>query len=351
MAPVIDMHTSRNSLDWAGTYEGLVPCVDCAGLHLKVTLGRDGSFEHVSRRLVRDEGPSSARGQFDWKADGNTIVIGIEADEQRFAVGEGRLLLLEMGQIRPEWHRSESVLSRVSEDSQDTREDLMATLEDHRWMLSHAADATNQRLGVLFPDDEPPFVFNFGDSSLHVQGGCNGLRGAFRVDAEATLEVTATMSTLMGCEEPLMEADQTLAALVAGPLEAVVIRGVQPTLALLTPSGDALVLRGELTREARFGAPTRVFLEVAEQTVECEGSARGDGICLQVRERTFDEQGLLVGEPSAWRPFTAEIEGYRHETGIRTVLRVDVFQPSVDAGIAGSIYVLDMVVQSEVMKP
>jgi heat shock protein HslJ len=345
------MHTSRTSLDWAGTYEGLLPCADCAGLHLQLTLEQDDSFVLVSRRLVRGATPSRAQGQFEWAPDGNSILLDTEGDEQHFAVGEGRLLWLEVGQTQPAWGRSEAVLPQSSAAWRSTRQELGAMLEDHRWMLIHAADASNQRLDALFPDAEQSFVFDFTGSGLHVRGGCNGLRGAFRVEAGDMLAVTGAMSTLMACAEPLMEADAALATLTAEPLEMVLIGGEAPTLALLSAAGDALVLRGELTHEARFGAPTRIFLEVAEQTIACEGSTRGEGRCLQVRERTFDEQGLLVGEPSEWRTFTADIQGYQHETGIRTVLRVDRFQPPAGAeAVDGPLYVLDMVVQSEVIR-
>ena len=32
-APPADMHNSRNSLDWAGTYEGVLACADCPRRH------------------------------------------------------------------------------------------------------------------------------------------------------------------------------------------------------------------------------------------------------------------------------------------------------------------------------
>jgi heat shock protein HslJ len=349
-APVVDMHTSRNSLDWAGTYEGLLACADCAGIHTQLTLAQDGGFEIVARRLVRDAAPTSERGQFTWEPAGNVIVLGTAGAEQRFAVGEGRLLRLEAGQTQPAWQRAEAVLLQSPAAGHGTRQGLGETLEDHRWLLVNATDATNQRLDALFPDPERSFEFEFAESRLHVHGGCNGLRGAFLIDADELLEVTGGMSTMMACEAPLMAADAALAALMAEPLETVLVRGAQPTLVLLTKAGDALVLTGELTPEARFGAPTRVFLEVAAQTVNCEGSPRGDGQCLQVRELTFDEQGLRVGEPSEWRTFTADIAGYQHAPGIRNVLRLKRFQPPVEAHVAdGPIYVLDMVIQSEVM--
>jgi heat shock protein HslJ len=223
-------------------------------------------------------------------------------------------------------------------------------LVDHRWLLVNATDASNQRIEALFPDPERAFLFTFEGSRLHAQGGCNGLRGAFQVNPDGMREVTGGMSTMMACPAPLMAADSALTALMAGTLEPVLVAGAQPTLALLTAAGDALVLTGELTPEARFGAPTRVFLEVAAQTVPCEGSLRGDGQCLQVREVVFDEQGLRVGTPGEWQPLMADIEGYQHQPGIRNVLRLKRFEPPVPAGFpATPIYVLDLVVESEVI--
>ena len=349
-APVIDMHTSRIALDWAGVYEGLLACADCPGIHTQLTLEPDGGFEIVQRRLVRDAEPSSARGQFEWEADGNTIALNAEGDKQRFAVGEGRLLLLETGQTQPAWDRADATLPQSSSAWRSTRQDLGEMLEDHRWLLVDATDAGNRRIDALFPDAERSFAFNFAGSRLHAQGGCNGFRGAFEFDGDERLDVTGTISTLMACPAPLMEADAALSALMAEPLETVLVRGVQPTLVLLTAAGDALLLTGELTPEARFGPPTTVFLEVAAETVECEESVRGDGLCLQVREISFDEQGLRVGTPSEWQAFPAVIEGYQHEPGIRNVLRVKRFEPAAGPELPpGPIYVLDLVVQSEVV--
>ncbi|GGD94473.1 copper resistance protein NlpE [Planktosalinus lacus] len=33
-----DISTSENSLDWHGTYQGILPCADCEGIQTEVTL-------------------------------------------------------------------------------------------------------------------------------------------------------------------------------------------------------------------------------------------------------------------------------------------------------------------------
>lgn len=345
--PVVDMHNSRNSLNWSGTYEGVLPCEDCAGVHVRLTLSQDSTFEIVTRRLVRDAVPSAGRGQFEWQADGNTIVLDAVGDDRRFAVGEGRLIPREEGQS---WQSPSAVLLKLHPGARSAGQSLADMLRDRTWTLVNATDATNTRIEALFPDPERAFEFSFAESRLHAEGGCNGVRGGFRIGADGKLEVTGMMSTRMACPEPLMQADATLERLLAEPLELVLAGGAQPTLVMLTPGGDALTLKGELTPEARFGPPTTVFFEVAAQTVPCEGSPRGDGTCLQVRERSFDEQGLMTGTPPEWEPFRSVIQGYMHEPGIRNVLRVKRFQPAAGPGMpAAPFYVLDLVVQSEVV--
>ncbi len=95
-----DIHTSQNSLDWSGVYEGVLPCADCPGIQTRLTLNRDGTYELLTRYLERPVAPRTERGRFTWQAGGNTIAL--DAGGQRYAVGEGRLSLLDP-EGRPEW--------------------------------------------------------------------------------------------------------------------------------------------------------------------------------------------------------------------------------------------------------
>jgi len=89
-----DMHTSQNSLDWAGAYEGTLPCADCPGIKTRLTLNNDGSYELSTQYLNRQLAPQVLRGQFTWNAAGNAITLDANGRGQGFAVGEGRLTLL-----------------------------------------------------------------------------------------------------------------------------------------------------------------------------------------------------------------------------------------------------------------
>jgi hypothetical protein len=127
------------------------------------------------------------------------------------------------------------------------------------------------------------------------------------------------------------------------------VQGPQPTLILLSANNEVLMLTGQKTPEAMYGPATRVFLEVAAQTVACENPASGQTQCLQVREIKFDDKGLKTGSPGEWQPFNTAIEGYQHTPGVRNILRVNRFQPASSSAdiVVPAIYVLDMVVESE----
>jgi heat shock protein HslJ len=345
-AGVVDMHNSQNSLDWSGVYEGIVACQGCPGTQMRLMLGKDGRFELSRRALVRSATPATATGQFTWQPDGNTIVLDASGGAQGFAVGEGRVIVLNSDGSHPD--AAGASLLRLASLRPDARTGLAEMLEDHRWTLSGATGAGNQPLISLFPSADRPFIFSFGGSRLMVEGGCNGLRGGYQLGADGLLTLGQLVSTQMACAPPLMAADKALAGLLAAPVELVLVPGPEPTLAMLATSGETLLLTGQLTPEARYGPATTAFLEVGPQRLACDNSPGGDGLCLQVREITFDEKGLRVGTPGEFQAFSGTIEGYTHQAGTRNVLRVKRFQPAGDQGDPGAaVFVLDLTVESE----
>jgi len=347
-AGVVDMHNSQNSLDWSGVYEGVVACQGCPATQMRLTLGQDGRFELSRRALVRGATPATATGQFTWQPDGNTIVLDASGGAQGFAVGEGRVIVLNSDGSRPD--AAGASLLRLASVQPDARTGLAEMLEDHRWTLSSATAAGNQPMGSLFPSADRPFVFSFAGSRLLVEGGCNGLRGGYQLGADGLLTMSQFASTQMACDPPLMAADKALSDLLAAPVELVLVPGPEPTLAMLAASGETLLLTGQLTPEARYGPATTVFLEVGPQRLACDNSPSGDGLCLQVREITFDAKGLRVGTPGEFQAFSGTIEGYTHQAGTRNVLRVKRFQPAGAQGDPGApVLVLDLMVESQTM--
>ncbi|HRI18262.1 MAG TPA: DUF4377 domain-containing protein, partial [Burkholderiaceae bacterium] len=143
-----------------------------------------------------------------------------------------------------------------------------------------------------------------------------------------------------------MAIDSKLADFLAEPVKIELTPGATPALRLVGAAGASLAFSGELTPEARYGAPTRVFLEVAAQTVACSNPQSGKTVCLQARTIEFDAQGLRIGTPGVFAPFYDSIDGYQHQPGVRNVLRLKRFDRGA-AAMPRHVYVLDLVVESE----
>lgn len=100
-AAPVDSHTARDSLDWAGSYEGVLPCADCPGIRTRVTLSDDGRYEKQTQYLDRQPQPEVVAGTFSWESDGSTIRLDASGDSQRYFVGENQLTQLYRDGTRP----------------------------------------------------------------------------------------------------------------------------------------------------------------------------------------------------------------------------------------------------------
>lgn len=87
-------HNSRNSVDWAGSYEGTIPCADCPGIKTHIILNEDGTFKISSEYLER-ENVFTDEGTFTWIKSGSNVVLKGKETNQELKVGENRLFYLD----------------------------------------------------------------------------------------------------------------------------------------------------------------------------------------------------------------------------------------------------------------
>jgi heat shock protein HslJ len=225
---------------------------------------------------------------------------------------------------------------------------VVRSLQSNVWTLQSGSEAAGTPIdGLMVPGKS--FQMRFQDARVSIQGGCNTMNGSWRLSPQGQLMLGRLAATMMACEPALMKADSALSAVLAQHLDVELQPGERPTLRLQSPSRQTLVFSGEPTPESLYGKATRIFLEVAPQTVECvSGVMRGQ--CLRVRERRFDPHGLRIEPPGEWRTFHGGIEGYTHTPGVRNVLRINRYQrKQVPADASRYVYVLDMVVESEIV--
>ncbi len=104
----VDAHNSKNSLDWEGSYSGVLPCDDCVGIDTFLTINRDNTYTVTQRFLdtVNNESDEiREEGIFYWNDEGSSITLeSIQGEISTFRVGELFLTPLNKNgiEVRPE---------------------------------------------------------------------------------------------------------------------------------------------------------------------------------------------------------------------------------------------------------
>jgi heat shock protein HslJ len=299
-----------------------------------------GSGQSGSNRALRTIGGGFA-GQQIARLSSWTVGAFVARRAGRFARMVGSVLVLTACAVAPD--------DPPRGGAPDNSSDRINMLEAHDWRLESAKDGRGQSIVALSPRAGRAVELGFANGRVQIRGGCNLRGGSFQLTAAGHLLVDRMVTTMMACEQPLMQVDATLSSFFANPLRLDVVRGTSPRLLLVSAANDRLEFTGRSTPEARYGAPTIVFLEVAPREVACNHPVPG-ARCLQVRDVFYDKQGLPAGKPGEWRLLYQNIDGFSHTDGERNVLRVKRFaRTPVPADASATVYVLDLVVESEIL--
>ena len=84
--------TSQNSLNWAGSYEGVLPCASCEGIQTLITLQADNRFVQETVYLGKDEKIFKLIGKAVWDEKGQKITLD---DGTQYLVGENQIIMLD----------------------------------------------------------------------------------------------------------------------------------------------------------------------------------------------------------------------------------------------------------------
>lgn len=97
---ISDGHNTQNSLDWAGTYAGTLPCADCEGITTVLTLTADGYYRIIESYQGHPNASDpyasfSAEGRFHWLQDGSRIQLDKAGDYRLYFIGEDHIRVLD----------------------------------------------------------------------------------------------------------------------------------------------------------------------------------------------------------------------------------------------------------------
>ncbi|UOO82293.1 copper resistance protein NlpE [Uruburuella testudinis] len=85
-------HNARTALDWAGTYQGTLPCASCSGIRTTLTLQDNGRYRLHEAYLDNPQSVFDSNGTFSWNAQGDSITLF--GDGRRYFVAENHIIAL-----------------------------------------------------------------------------------------------------------------------------------------------------------------------------------------------------------------------------------------------------------------
>lgn len=201
-APKFEVQTkgdnSMNSLDWDGTYQGILPCADCEGIQTQILLNKDLSYLLETKYVGKDEKIFQTRGIFKWDKSGRKITLD-NSENQMCQVGENKLFQLDKnGNIITGELASNYILEKETIE-----------ISGKYWKL---VELNNQPIKV---ENREPFIkFNKVENGVNGNNSCNSFNGKYEISDGNKIKFSPFMMTRMACIDNNTE-DEFMSALEA----------------------------------------------------------------------------------------------------------------------------------------
>jgi copper homeostasis protein (lipoprotein) len=197
-------HNSANSLDWDGSYAGVIPCADCEGIEISVMLNKDLSYVVKTKYLGKEKEVFRQQGNFTWNEEGNAIHLqGIPQAPDRYLVGENQLIQLDkQGKKITGNLAARYVLHKVADAAPQVPDALFAP---SYWRLTELLGKPVEQEHV--GKKTPSLKFEKEESKIFGYGGCNNFVGTFSFTAGNRLRFSQIASTMKACLDVTVETE------------------------------------------------------------------------------------------------------------------------------------------------
>ena len=196
-------HNSQLSVDWPGTYTGMLPCANCDGIAVTLHLNEDETYEILMTYEGRtDNNTFTSSGQFTWDEQGSIIRLeGFEGESQYFQVGENQLFQLDTDKQRIKGALAEMYILKKKMLNEEE-----ALLHGKYWKLKELDGNTI----IESPEQmrSAHLKLDLLKMRAYGSGSCNNFFGGFLIPSAGKIKFKPMASTLMAC--PDMETDRRL---------------------------------------------------------------------------------------------------------------------------------------------
>ena len=229
-------HNAKKSLDYIGTYKGVLPCADCEGLETLLCINENNTYRLQTRYLGKGDKVFEQKGTFSWDDKGIKIILNdIENAPNQYLVGENKVTQLDMsGKLITGKSALQYVLSKqsgevqtdVADNSNTTKVNLnnrmeaqtvikkvnpavgKATLAETKWRLM----TLNGKIVKQNGSKDYFIKLNSHDGRFTAYAGCNNISGSYVMPSAFGLSFSNAMMTRMAC--PNMELESRFAKIL-----------------------------------------------------------------------------------------------------------------------------------------
>jgi copper homeostasis protein (lipoprotein) len=187
---------SQTSLDWAGSYRGVLPCADCEGIQTVILLNKDNSYTIQTKYLGKSDSMMEHTGKISWNEQGNTIALDGSGNPDladRYQVGENSLTRLDKD--------GKKIIGEL-EDKYVLSKGDYSILEKY-WKLTEL-NGKPVVMDSTFPK-EPHIIFKEKDNRLIGNGGCNNISGTYELKPNNRITISNAITTRMACQNVDLE--------------------------------------------------------------------------------------------------------------------------------------------------
>ncbi len=195
-----DAHMIQNSLDWTGTYRGILPCADCEGIETTLIINSDSSFQLIRKYIGKKSDSTEIFGTFVWNNEGNTIILNnIINTPNKYFVKEGGVVQLDMegnfisGDLADKYYLKKIFILPITK------------ITDITWRLVEIEGKQISRFDKI----KKPIQFRLNSKEKRLNGfaGCNNFWGSYNLLEGNKITFSKMASTLMACPDLPIETE------------------------------------------------------------------------------------------------------------------------------------------------
>ncbi len=184
---------SRTSLDWNGTYYGILPCADCEGIQSMIILNNDLTYSYKTRYKGKEDVEIITKtGKFQWSDDGSKVTLEGLPEPNIFLVGENRLFKLDENGDRIKNEQDDKYILERQDNN----------LTNKYWKL---VELLGKPVKTEEDRREIHFILKPEEQRIGGFSGCNNINGSYEILPANRIKFSKMATTMKACIDMTQE--------------------------------------------------------------------------------------------------------------------------------------------------